>query len=245
MSELNKTDWELINTFHDAEMSTQERKTVEARIQTEPELAEALREVAAVSSSLSALRPSMPTTPILAQTAPANKNDRRKKWLWGGAAAAVLALAMMLNPASHRQLSVLDIHAEFAAQRFFVSADEFRTVTSVGGVEAPDLTGANLTPVAMRSLESGDVTHYSGRNGCRLSYFRGSFDFGKIGLKSEYQVANWKTSDVVHMIIATGMDQHKFDAIAEYLKLLSRQQVKDQMVASLIDTTANAERCFA
>lgn len=246
MSELSEKDWELINAYHDGELSDAGRQELESRFLSEPALKEALRDVASVSASLGALRPEVQPTNSQQIVLAANENRRLIRWLAGGAVAAAFALAIALGPQFNAEPSVFDIHAEFAAQSFSVEDDEIQTVMVGKNVNAPDLLSANLKPVAARQMNNGSVTHYAGRNGCRLSYFRGTPVLGNQAPAAERnQVATWSTADDMrHMIIATGMDQGKFDAIAEYLKLATRQQASEQMMASLADTTASAERCL-
>ena len=54
MNELNENDWELVNAYHDGELSDVERQAMESRLRFEPALQEALRDIASVSASLGA-----------------------------------------------------------------------------------------------------------------------------------------------------------------------------------------------
>ena len=246
MNELNEKDWELINAYHDGELGDAERRSVESRLASEPLLEEALREVSSVSASLGALRPDTQQISSMPSEAPANQNTRPKRWLVGGAVAAAIALAVAVGPQFFAAPSAFDIHADFAAQSFVVEAEDVRAVAAGQSVNAPDLASANLTAVAMRDLNDGHVTHYAGRNGCRLTYFRGTLSPGEQSPSAGIQVAEWSTANNVwHMIVATGMDQDKFNAIAAYLKLTTRQQANEQMMASLAETTSNAARCVS
>lgn len=244
MNELNEKDWELINAYHDGELGDAERRALQSRLASEPLLEEALRDVSSVSASLGALRPDTQQISSMQPDTPANQNTRPTRWLVGGAVAAAIALAVAVGPQLFKAPSAFDIHADFAAQSFAIDAAEVRSVAAGQSLNAPDLATANLTPVATRQLEDGHVTHYAGRNRCRLSYFRGTFDPTKQNAMSDRQVAVWSSpNNMWHMIVATGMDQEKFDAIAAYLKLTTRQQSSDQMMATLAETTANADRC--
>lgn len=245
MNELNQKDWELINAYHDGELGDTEHRALESRLSSDPLLEEALRDVSSVSASLGALRPDIQQISSLHPEVPANQNSRPARWLIGGAVAAAIALAVAVGPQFFEAPSAIDIHADFAAQSFAIDAGAVRSVAAGQSLNAPDLAVANLTPVATRQLEDGHVAHYAGRNGCRLSYFRGTFDPMKQNPTSDLQVAAWSSPNTVwHMIVATGMDQEKFDAIAAYLKLTTRLHSSDQMMASLAETTANADRCI-
>ena len=245
MNELNEKDWELINAYHDGELGDAERRTLELRLASEPLLEEAMKHVSKVSVSLAALRPETQEISSQSPDVPANRNARPARWLIGGAVAAAIALAVAVGPQFFTAPSAFDIHADFAAQSFAVEAEDLRAVAADQSVNAPDLASANLTAVAMQELNDGHVTHYAGRNGCRLTYFRGTSSADEKRPAEMLQVAEWSTANNMwHMIVATGMDQEKFHAIAAYLKLTTRQQDADQMLASLTETAVGAERCL-
>ncbi|WP_299193054.1 hypothetical protein [uncultured Litoreibacter sp.] len=244
MNELNENDWELINAYHDGELGDAERRTLESRLASEPLLEEALRDVSSVSASLGALRPDTQQISSMQPKAPTNQNARPTRWLIGGAVAAAIALAVAVGPQVFKEPSAFDIHANFAAQSFTVETGDLRAVAAGQIADVPDLASANLTAVAVEDASDGLVTHYAGRNGCRLTYFRGTFAVAELSPSARLQVAEWSTEDNIrHMIVATGMDQGKFNAIAAYLTLATRQQANEQLMASLVETTAKAARC--
>ena len=243
MSELNERDWELVNAYHDGELEAAEAHRLEGRLASEPALSDALKNLRDVSTSLGALRPVRSVTPAPSSKA-GNDKWRPAGWLAGTAVAAALALAVILGPDLVAKPSVFDIHADLVSQTFSVDGSDVGLAVTETAIAAPDLTSANLTPVSFRTIEGGSVTHYAGRNGCRLSYFRGAVPMGDDGLSEGNQLATWTTdSDMRHMIVATRMDPAKFDAIAAYLKLVTRQQASDAIMASLSATTATAARC--
>jgi len=244
MSELNERDWELVNAYHDGELEAAEAQRLEGRLASEPALSDALENLSDVSTSLGALRPVRSVTSAPSSEA-GNDKWRPARWLAGTAVAAALALAVILGPDLVAKPSVFDIHADLVSQTFSVDGSDVRLAVTETSIAAPDLTSANLTPVSLRAIEGGSVTHYAGRNGCRLSYFRGAFLMGDDSLSEGNQLATWTTdSDVQHMIVATRMDPAKFDAIATYLKLVTIQQASgDAIMASLSATTATAARC--
>ncbi len=242
---MNEKDWELINAYHDGELDDAERRALESRLASEPLLEEALRDVSSVSAGLGALRPETPSTVSLQAGIPANKNVQPWRWLVGSTAAAAIVLAIAVGPKIFTTPSVMDIHAELLAQSFTVEAGDKRPVVADISIDAPDLASANLLPVAVRQVSDGRLTHYAGSNGCRLSYYRGTLDPDVQMSAAGNQTTIWSTADNVrHMIVATGMDQDKFDAIAAYLKLVTRQQASEQMMASLSEITGSAEKCL-
>lgn len=244
MIELSDRDWERINAFHDGELNDSEMREMAARIEAEPALAEALREVRSVSASLGALRPPLDGLASGHRTTHANDNWRPFRWLAGGAIAAAIAIAVVVGPKLVSEPTAFEIHAEFTGEPFAIEGSDLLPAAAVRAADAPDLSAAVLTPVSLQTWDGGRAVHYAGRNGCRLTYFRGEFRLNDSGSRAGSQVASWSTTDNVrHAIVATGMDQGKFDAIADYLKLLTRQQAGEQMMAALADTTASAERC--
>lgn len=244
MNELSDRDWDLINAYHDGELEEVDARDLEVRLASEPSLARALKEVRQASASLAALRPATEFVSADAVGRAANHSRKPAKWLVGGVTAAMLALAVVMVPRILAEPTALDIHAAFTDQAFSIKDDDVRLVASTSRDRLPDLASANLTPVAFQTLEAGDVAHYAGRNGCRLSYFRGIFGIDATNHKSGQQVETWTTTDNQHhMIIASGMDQSKFDAIAAYLKSVTRQRSTETMLAAMSDATTAAVPC--
>ena len=244
MNELNDSDWELINAYHDGELGEATAHDLEVRIASEPALALVLKEVSLASSSLAALRPDTvrPTNDPVGSIA----NDNRKPvgWLAGGVVAAALAIAVYLGPKVLAEPTVLDIHAGFVEQSFSISGGDLRAVAVGESDGVPDLASANLTAVAVRSLDAGQVTHYAGHNGCRLSYFRGGFGIDEASDLPKHQIETWTTPDNLHhMIIASGMDQAKFDAIATYMRLETKKISTESIMAAVSDATTAATPC--
>lgn len=246
MNELNERDWELVNAYHDGELDDAERGAFKSRLKVEPALEEALNEVASISSSLSALRPEMQQFSSTTPKRVANQNKHPARWLVGGTLAAAVVFAVVVGSQFFRTPSAFEIHADFAAQPFTVVSKDIRHATVTQSRTVPDLGVANLVEVATRDLNGSHITHYAGVNGCRLTYFRGKFSPGEQSPSFQVQVAEWSTSNNVrHMIMATGMDQNKFNAIATFLELTTRQQESEEVLASLTEATASAVRCVS
>jgi len=244
MNELSDRDWQLVNAYHDGELGEAEMRDVNSRIASEPALALALKEVASVSASLAALRPELGHTASVQGGNAANDSWHPAKWLASVAIAAAIALAVVFGPRVLSEPTVFDMHAEFAGQTYTVDGSDLRPVVARGFEGVPDLSSANLTPVALRTFASGTAMHYAGRNGCRLTYFRGAFGIGEVSRFPDQQLETWTTIDNVrHMIVATGMDQPKFDAIATYLKLATRQKSTESILAAMSDATKAAAPC--
>lgn len=238
MTTLGDEDWERVNAFHDGALDTSQAQAFAARIDAEPDLAAALAEVAALSRSLTALRPVVEN----ARVDPSAATPARRWWI-GAGLAACLALATVLGLPERGPASFMDIHRTFLAQDFDVTRSAAFYVRTTPSAEQPDLTGGNLTPVALRTIPDGTVAHYAGRNGCRLSYFRGH---GTLSMPSQaaVQASVWTTRDgMQHALIASGMDVPKFDAIATYLHQVTRQRAVNDLYAEMTDATQNASPC--
>lgn len=244
MSGLSEQDWELVNAYHDGALSDSQARAFDERLATEPELATALASVQEISQSLSALRPALTTATAPEVVVSANTNRRPRRWLVGGVLAAALAVAMFWGAQQTDTPTAFDLHHDLAGQNFAVAFPDLQRATAQDLYGAPDLASANLTPVAFKAVQDGSVTHYAGRNGCRLSYFLGAAADDTGPLPAEVQSITWTTAPGTrHMIIATGMDRAKFDAIAAFLKLATGLDANKGAVASLNEATAAASPC--
>jgi|GEM_PF-240104 len=249
MSSLSEQDWERINAYHDGELPDDEMRAFERRLAADTDLADALQKVASLSGSLGALRPDIHAVEQNVEHDSASKQDARgrasRNWMIGGTLAASLMIVGFLGVELLRSETPLDLHLTYLEQEFE------RPDAGVGQVAAralqgfPDLTGANLVPVASRTYSGGSLAHYSGRNGCRLSYFRGRGAFELPG-EADMQVTAWTTADGLHhAIIATGMDAGKFEAIGVYLLHVTRQMPEIEVASSLEQATVTASNCLS
>lgn len=245
MSELNEQDWILVNAYHDGELSAEEMRALELRFASEPALTAAFKDVQTVAQSLSALRPELVQSAAMPQTRPSNKNWHPRRWLLSSAVAAALALAVVFGSAFNASPTAFDIHAELAAQTYDFETAGLRDAAAQGGAGAPDLTLANMTAVDFRALDNKVIAHYVGQNGCRLTYLRGTFNAPEGSSTSDQQIATWTSADNLrHMIVATGMDHSRFTAIADYLKLETRDRAASESVmASLSEAIRSARSC--
>ncbi|HCJ00715.1 MAG TPA: hypothetical protein DHV74_14850, partial [Sulfitobacter sp.] len=145
MSELNDKDWEQVNAYHDGALNASEMRALETRLAAEPALAAALEDVRRVSRGLALMRPVREYPDATPQTRAANSNRHPRPWLWGGAVAAAVALAMVFGSGFVASPTAFDIHSELAAQTYDVGSGDLRPVAGGGLAGVPDLEGANLT----------------------------------------------------------------------------------------------------
>ncbi len=232
---LSEKDWELLNAYHDDELSRLDVASLERRLSSEPELAAALESVEQVSDSLRKLSPrtagSMATTPT---------NKGLRKWAAGGAVAASLIVGVTFAILSDDESGVHEVHQAFLDQTFAFESGDLRTVAGIA--HFPDLGAANLTFVASRTLEAGTAAHYTGRNGCRLTFLSMSSP-ARVPSHLKMQVQQWSYGENYFAILASGMDHEKFVAIAEYLEEETRKATLPTTVLALREATNNANRC--
>ena len=241
MTHLNDKDWEYLSTYHDGEMSPSDARKFKARLAVEADLASTLALMREASNSLSALRP-LPIDDAVNRV-PVTSIGSRVAWLTGGALAASVVFGVAIGAMSSNRNTLLDIHKEYLKENYGVIGSDLRTVSTTAAPEMPDLTGGNLWAVALSSFQAGTVAHYSGQNGCRLSYFRGLKPLD-LPTAAGSQTYGWSTNDGLHhAIVATGMDAQKFSAISAYLQKETRQQSLDRVYAAMENATAGATPC--
>jgi hypothetical protein len=240
MTQLSDKDWDRLSAYHDGEMSSEDARKFRKRLTGEAELASTLERFGQASHSLSALRP-VPIDEV--QSRMVSSIASRLGWLTGGALAASVIIAVAMSALKSDQTMLLDIHGAYLSETFTVTSSDLRAASTISTAETPDLTGGNLKAVAFSSFDAGTVAHYSGQNGCRLSYFRGR-DALSLPTGAGSQISAWSTGDGFHhAIIATGMDMQKFNAISAFLQQETQRKALNKVYAAMLDATENATRC--
>ncbi|MEL6933361.1 MAG: hypothetical protein AAFO17_09745, partial [Pseudomonadota bacterium] len=118
MDRCSESDWELVNAFHDGELSDEDAAEFERRLANEPALSEALDQVSGVSKSLKALRPEKVAAPTLK-----NKYSRTKISMIGFAAAAAM-IAFVAWSMQPRAMVLLEMHQALQQESFTVSTED-------------------------------------------------------------------------------------------------------------------------
>lgn len=236
MARLSDKDWELVNAFHDGELSAKDAKAFQKRVRQDADLAAALADISRASASLKPLRPDT--------TQPQHRAVLKKGVVLAGALAACIAVFAFADLSSTTPpLTPLDLHLSLQERAFAVTTADIRNVAVASQMGVHDLSGANLTPVFAKDIEQGHLAHYAGVNGCRLSYFKGEGTF-ELPSGIAAQAIAWTTTDGAHhAIIATGMDFGKFDAIAAYLQHITHDLAQQTVYAALQNATENAMPC--
>ena len=242
MTELTDSDWELINAYADGELNGSETRTLEARLANEPELQEALEQVRRISGALRNMRPEF-SAPGEAPTVPANRNWRPLAVCASLVAAVTLVTVLLLFPADTLRTAA-EIHNEFLDKSYTLSdVSGVRPASLATGSFAPDLGMANLFLVDEVEL-SGNRTaaHYSGRNNCRLTLLSGPEIFSA-GVPEEVRNQQWQIGDRHFALLASGMDQRRFDAIAVFLRQATRSSGQPETALAMKQATDTALPC--
>lgn len=238
MADLTDRDWDLISAYHDGELFGDDLRAFELRLEKNPKVRAALKDISDVSSSLSALKPQITS---VATAAPSNLNVALRKWLVGGALAASIALFGVFMQIRTEPRDLLALHSDYLDTTYDVSSSNIQLIST--NADQPDLTRASLTPVAHNITERETIIHYSGKNGCRLTYLQGTVPY-QLPSKPNVQAMSWtKPNGQVHAIIATGMDAAKFDAIGNYLRHFNASKEEPELYAELTHATQAATAC--
>lgn len=236
MTDVTEQDWDLVNAYHDGALSPSEAKAFEARLEREPELSDMLRHVTDLSERLAKLRPAEPASaPDMGRAGPGPGPG----FVSGLIAASLVAAAIAFWPAP--QPNLFDVHTGWAGTPAISDA----SVHLAQAADAPSLAGADMTLVAYQRADSYSVTHYAGKNGCRLSFFAGLAPGLTVAARPGTQVETWEDDAGQRFaVMATGMDAGKFAAIAAYLQDGRAAPPSPTVLAALQDATAAAVPCI-
>jgi hypothetical protein len=243
MSTINDQDWELLNAYHDGELDAVDSHEIARRIAGDPHLAAALADIREMSAALKQLRP-------VAATAPVAKTRRlfsRPMAVAASLAAAIVVAGALFTLQPGEPDTPAAWHADFLAQDYTAPvSDIVQTARLFGPQGAPDLSLANLSLVDQRSPKAGSMAlHYAGQNGCRLTLTAG-FDVGAATVVQADTLSRfWAAGAVNYMVLATGMDPARFDAIALYIRQLTEQSAQPATVLAMQKATERAVPCSA
>jgi len=235
MSDAMDRDWDLMNAYCDGEETPAQRTEIESRLQREPELQKMLEEIRMVSGALAALKPDQPTV-----NAPANTNWRPLALCASIAVVLILAGTFLFRPAG--QKTPMEWHQSFLIEVYEInSLPTQASYNDHAGI--PDLELANLYLVERQQLpEKQVVAHYSGRNNCRLTILSGPLGLEGASPEGAW-VSHWSTASRVYTIIATGMDQRRFDAVADFVRQITRSSAQPSNVLAVKMASDNAAPC--
>jgi hypothetical protein len=238
---ISDADLELLGAYHDGELDQHEVREVQERLTREPALVSALAQIREFSGALRALRPPVPVQP---------HHSGLLKRRFHQLAAAMIAIAVLAGGIFYLVVqdparSPEQWHREFLTRNYTVPSGTAITPVSQWLGREPDLSAANLTLVDVAiGREQEFYLHYSGENGCRLT-------FGSLPRKPELPEGNdrllveeWAAGGVYYSLLAVGMDRGKFAAVNKLLREWTRTKHLDQtVVAALREATSSALPC--
>jgi hypothetical protein len=263
---LSESDWTLINAYADGELPADRAAEIARRLRSEPALAEALAEVRSTKSRLAAMRPAqaadrrvptlrVPTLGAPTLRAPSLRASRRL------AAAACIALPLAIAaayPALWRSPDWTEAAAEFhrsLSENTYVLPDRVAlpviSTARIGDVQVFDLSSSRLYLVDVQSSRGSgrDVVamHYRGRNGCRLTAVAVEAlagDPAELPVRHEGLGARWTVGPIHFYLLASGMDDARFRAIASYARAESERLNRDaRLRLAMQDATDHARPC--
>lgn len=251
MNELSERDWELINAYADGELSAADEAMVARRLTHEKALSAAVAEVHASKAALSLMRPAK-----MAPEAAGAKTGLRR-------IALVASLAVLLVSGVAYQYDNLgttwrdapaSLHANLSTKTYVLDENPVLPVIStarIGDLIAFDLSSSRLFLVDVESTSRNgrDVVamHYRGRNGCRLTAIALEAmpgDPSVLPVRHEGLGERWTIAGIHFYILADGMDEHRFAAIAEFARSESRRiDQRDQLRLAMGSATEQARPC--
>ncbi|WP_112323543.1 anti-sigma factor family protein [Oceanibium sediminis] len=239
---ISDDDLELVSAFHDGELDPAQAGVLRARLEREPALREALDGIQGVSAALKGLRPDIAALPGPVAT--------RAPKLAVLAIAACLALTVALvsvtfGARSSAPATPLDWHGHFVAQSYVGDGVLHPAAGTRWMGQQPDLSAANLTLVDFAKAGSGGFfLHYSGVNGCRLTFGTHTAAPRLPGRDPDLLIASWSGGELHYSVLAVGMDADRFHAIAALLKEdTERESPAAPLFAAARDATNQAVPC--
>ena len=233
-------DWETLNAFVDGELSPSQEVWVKTCAGSDSK-------VAAEIARLRVLKNALAGSALMDQDeakSGENKVIGYRKIVGGlSVLAAAIALFVMVSPVGYFSSPdydrwALDLHTELSDQSFVVSELEYKPLVAAavsGSLQAPDLTGSKLylVDLSIGTFDRDDaiVMHYRGLRGCRVSLLvtpvqndpKKDSGENQVPFADFSQTKNlisdfWTGERFRFALLATGMEQKRFDSIAAYLK---------------------------
>ena len=244
---LSDKDWEQLSAYADGELDPAARAALEDRLAREPALADALEQLDGLKSSLAELRPA----PGRVAATPVSPPARR----WGrilvpAALAAGLALFILplTLPDDGEWKSAVAWHEDFAAREVALDSTTGILPASLNAdmeAKAPDLTPSGLQLVAVETAGVGDkrhlAAHYRGLRGCRLTLHATDLgDDPAADVPGHFMLHRWQTGGLRYTLLARGMDQARFEAIARFSEHRTRSQGGAGDLQLAMETTSAA-----
>jgi len=228
---ISETDINLLNALIDDELSADEKAKVLQRLQQEDE-----QQLQQMFVELDQLKNSMQASykqSLAKRSAPHVKLKKRLNFFSLLAPVSVIGVVLAVSlyyfnvENTQQSPSLLAVHQGFSHSDYQVlERGVLKTVQFSAGQKfiLPDLSQSSLYLVAQRSdANQEQLLHYRGTNGCKLTLrVQDSLQLRSLEKNREgTQQYQWVIAGQAYQVIATGMDQARFDAIANYIEKLS------------------------
>lgn len=227
---ISETDFNLLSALIDDELSADDKAQMLERLQTEQDLQRSFVELQQLKYSMQA---SYKQTLTKSSAASGNLKWRLNGWPALTSVGLIgitfaLTLYFFSNSSEQEAPSLLALHNGFSQSDYQVSQRATLQSVQFGSAQnfiLPDLSSSNLYLVAQQSDTNYEqLLHYRGTNGCKLTLrVQDSSQLQQLEKAQKgVQQYQWYIAGQAYQVIATGMDQPRFDAIANYIQQLSR-----------------------
>lgn len=269
MSKISRRNWDRLNAYVDGELSLEDAAHIAMAIANDPALA---REVAALTRLKAASATALAISPTEVPRAAALRTGHvatpstvgrpalAASFLLLIAAATVFGVFLMRHgPAD--ELATWHERAEEHFNAWLTSGADKRTASGssnlrletsgvIGGV--PDLSIARLQVAHMVAATarapSGLFVGYVGARGCRLGLWiapaPADLDAGPSFLPAAGELrAIWRAGGTGYKVLANGMNEARFHAVAEYLVHLTRKPGEAESLRMAANSQAMTAHC--
>lgn len=219
-------EWERLNAYVDGELSAEDERAVETLIRSRSDLKEERDRLLALKASLQHLRPqdaSRPEKPV----------QTKKRPVFQIAASLLVAVGLgvaglfFYQSTDKKGPTPSSLHAAFSGKTYILQEKNPKlTVSGLGNnpFGIPDLTPSALVLADVLALNEQEpaiiAMHYRGQRGCRVTLVAtgraGSNQTEVSQDAGDVQKRTWQNKEFDFALLATGMDEKRFQSIADY-----------------------------
>ncbi len=248
---LSNSELEHLNALADGELGAPERAHWRERIAHDSYVRREFDKIVELKTKLGQMRPlndDNTNPPIIGKNVAIGPR-------WAIAASVAFALLagslwFELTQDTNEPMDLIAWHKQYSGQQYVVKENnktQFVSLGAKGDILVPDLEPSKLFLVDTKVIKDSDgraVMHYRGLSGCRLTIWTGPTSVNLV-MKQTATQRFWKAGERQYGIIATGMDEKRFESIAAYVQILTRISVpaaQRQRVA-MVDAYKNSLSC--
>lgn len=219
-------EWERLNAYVDGELSAEDAHAVEILIRSRSDLKQERDRLLALKSSLQSLRPESMSQ--LERSA-----EPGKRPVMQIAASLLVAIGLgvaglfFYQSSEQKAHTPSSLHATFSGKTYVLQEENPKLTVSGMGSNAfgiPDLTPSALVLADVLTLNDQEpaviAMHYRGQRGCRVTLVAtgrsGSGQAPPSQNLEEVQSRTWQNEEFTFALLATGMDEQRFQSIADY-----------------------------